>query len=623
MIELYKATNTNFTANGDLILDQVVSECTLSAELNGSWAIELTAQIDDSGAALEIEANDVIKVPTFMTDSEQLYRVNEPERSDTQVTATLYPIFYDAKSEVFLLDVRPTDKNGQETLDIMLASNSKYSAVSDITTTDTAYYVRKNFYEALNGDDDNSFINRWGGEILYNNFQIIVNSRAGGDYGVAVEYGKNISAITETTSLTDLATRIVPVAYGGYMLNGSEPWVDSDLIGSYPVVYTKEKTYSDIKLVDADSDEEGYTNMDDLRTALREAAEAEYSDNQVDRPIVTLDIDIVQLSETEAYKDYKDLETIRLGDTVHCKHKKLGIESDARCTKIEYDCLSKRVTALTLGKYTSSYFNDVSGALNAVSGAIRSDGTLIAEKITGIINGVNAQLSLQSTVAQKIDGRAFLIEDLDPDSGLYGAMEAGTQGLRIAKTRTADAQAWDWKTAITAAGMIADVIIAGILADQTGKSYWNLDTGELQLSGIFKQYDANGYQSLELNRNALRLFDWKDSGNFVGSIGATQDDATGRKGITIAADVGDKLSFGYFDGTTETHIQVVLSIDGSTGKLTISNTASGKLFPNNPGGGVVIDSGLVKSWSLNSYTGTVTVSGLALNFKDGLLISVG
>ena len=123
MIQLYKATNTNFTANGDLILDQVVSECTLSAELNGSWAIELTAQIDDSGAALEIEANDVIKVPTFMTDSEQLYRVNEPERSDTQVTATLYPIFYDAKSEVFLLDVRPTDKNGQETLDIMIESD--------------------------------------------------------------------------------------------------------------------------------------------------------------------------------------------------------------------------------------------------------------------------------------------------------------------------------------------------------------------------------------------------------------------------------------------------------------------------------------------------------------------
>ena len=615
MIQIYKNTNTNFDSNGDVILDPVVTKCSLSCELNGAWTLTLVASIDESGRALEITQTDVIKVPTFQSD-DQLYRVKKITPTDTQITAICVPVFSDSKGDVFLMDVRPTSKNGQDALTLMLASNDKYSASSDITTGNTAYYVRKNFVEALNGDDDNSFINRWGGEILYNNYQIIVNERVGGDYGVAIEYGKNISGIEETVDMSNVVTRIVPVAYDGYTLSGNTPWVDSSIKSSYPVLYTKEVKFSDLKL-------ENYTNLTALQTAMTAAANAMYTDDQIDKPDVTLNIDIVQISETEEYDDYKSLEEIGLGDTVHCKHSKLGISTDARCTKLTYDCQQRRVTNVTLGSFKNSFFSELSGALTAVNKAIKPDGTVMAEKIAGIINAVDAQLQLQSTVAKKVDGRAFLIEDLDTSSDMYGAMECGTQGLRIARERTADGKAWDWRTALTAAGLIADVIIAGILADQTGKSYWNLDTGELQLSGIFKQYDSNGYQSLELNRNALRVFDWKDSGNFVGSIGATQDDATGRKGITIAADVGDMLNLGYFDGTSDTHIKTIMSIDGSTGKLTIANMANGTLFPNNPGGGVIFDNGLVKSWSLNSYTGTVTVSGLALNFKDGLLISVG
>ena len=46
--------------------------------------------------------------------------------------------------------------------------------------------------EALNSNQDNSFINRWGGEILFDNYEIIVNSRVGEDRGVEIRYGKNI-----------------------------------------------------------------------------------------------------------------------------------------------------------------------------------------------------------------------------------------------------------------------------------------------------------------------------------------------------------------------------------------------------------------------------------------------
>ena len=49
----------------------------------------------------------------------------------------------DAADDCFLLDVRPTDKTGQQALDIMTAPNKKYTAETDITSTGTAYYQNK------------------------------------------------------------------------------------------------------------------------------------------------------------------------------------------------------------------------------------------------------------------------------------------------------------------------------------------------------------------------------------------------------------------------------------------------------------------------------------------------
>ena len=75
----------------------------------------------------------------------------------------------------------------------------------------TAYHQdQKNFIHALNGGEDNSFTNRWGGEIIYDNFQVIVNKRAGGDYGVQVLYGKNIekNGISEEADFQNVVTRI-------------------------------------------------------------------------------------------------------------------------------------------------------------------------------------------------------------------------------------------------------------------------------------------------------------------------------------------------------------------------------------------------------------------------------
>lgn len=177
MIQIYNPDNTDFEKNGDMTL--FPSSATVHTILNGSWFAELEHTIDAEGRWKYIQEEAVIKMPSF--NGEQLFRIKSKEKSDSGVVCEMEPIFFDSIGDCFLKDIRPTGKNGQEALDLMTAPNAKYSGQSNITRTATAYYQFKNLMEAINGDEDNSFINRWGGEILFDNFKIIINDRVGGD----------------------------------------------------------------------------------------------------------------------------------------------------------------------------------------------------------------------------------------------------------------------------------------------------------------------------------------------------------------------------------------------------------------------------------------------------------
>lgn len=483
MVQVYSEKNTNFSRNGDVTL--IPDEALLSAELNGPWVLNLHHPIDKKERWKHLTENAVLKVSSFNGD--QLFRIYNREKSDGGISVQAYPIFFDAGRDCFLTDVRPTGKNGQQALDIICAG-TKYSGESNITRATTAYYIRKNLMEAINGDLDQSFTNRWGGEILYDNYKVIINEHVGGDYGTELRYGKNIPSdgIKETIDMSGVVTRIYPKAFNGHALSGSG-YVDSPNIDAYPVAMCSELQFEDVKMrEDAQEDDEknGVVICDtqaELDNALIQKCRDQFAAG-IDKPKVSISADMILLQDTDQYKDYKVLESVSLGDTIHCKHSKLGIVTDARVIALEYDCIQKRVTSVELGDFKNDYFDRVTSSTGKVESIINPDGTIMAEKVQGILNGIYTQLKLQSTVAQKVKGRAFTIEDLDPDSPLYGCMTWGTQGLQLATKRTADGRDWDWTTAVTAQGIVADAIITGLLSDKTGRNYWNLDTGEFRLS---------------------------------------------------------------------------------------------------------------------------------------------
>jgi phage minor structural protein len=495
MIQIYNIENTNFDQNGDMSL--FPSSASVHAVLNGTWEVTLEHPKDSEDRWKYIKEGAVVKMPSF--NGEQLFRITHKEKSDSGISADLQPIFMDAADDCFLLDVRPTDKTGQQALDIMTAPNKKYTAETDITSTGTAYYQNKNLIEAINGDDENSFVKRWGGEIVYDNYKAIINRHAGSDRGVEILYGKNIAenGMKEEVDLRNVVTRIIPQAYNGYQIDGGAPWVDSPLIDKYPTVKYSTMKFEDVKMrADAQEDDEskGVIICDtpaQLEAALRKRCQEQWEAG-ADKPQVTISVDMVMIEDTELYADVKGLVEVSLGDTVHCRNNNLDIVTDARVTELEWDCVNDRILSVSLGDYQFDYISNQVSINNRIESAIREDGSVIGSQVQGILDAVKTQFHALRDVAQKQDVRAMLFEDLNPDSPTFGAMCLGSMGFEIASKRTADGKDWIWSTFGTGKGFFADYIIAGtMLADRIYGGTLTIG-GIDNIAGIIKVLDGNG-----------------------------------------------------------------------------------------------------------------------------------
>ena len=506
MIQIYNPDNTDYEKNGDMTL--FPSSAIVHPILNGTWEVTMEHPLDEEGRWKYIVDNAVVKMPSF--NGEQLFRITHKEKSDSGISADLQPIFLDAADDCFLLDIRSTDKTGQQALDLMTVPNSKYTAVSNITKTSTAYYQNKNLIEAICGDDDNAFLKRWGGEVVYDNYKVIIDQEAGSDKGVEILYGKNIAknGISEEVDMRSVVTRIVPKAYNGYQMEGDAPWVDSPLIDRYPTIKFQVMTFEDVKMkADASEDDEENgiiicETQAQLEGALKNKCQEQWKDG-IDKPAVSIKVDMVAVENTELYADVKDLVSVSLGDTVHCRNSKLDIVTDARVIELEWDAVKNEISSVTLGDYQFDYISNQMSLNNRIQSAIRSDGSVIGSQVQGILNAAKAQFHAMREVAQKQDIRAMLFEDLDPKSPTFGAMCLGTMGFEIASKRTANGTDWDWKTFGTGAGFLADFIVAGTMLADRIKGGTLVLGGVNNGNGIARVLNENGKEVVRLDKDGV------------------------------------------------------------------------------------------------------------------------
>lgn len=614
MISIYSTGNEDFNKNGNCTL--FPTSCLAHFEINGEWTVTMVHPLDERSDFIEKDA--ILKVPTPYGDL--LYQIKKYDKSDYDVQVTAYPIFLRAKGLApFLWDKRAVNCTGQDALDIILG-DSVYQGESNITMTSTAYFEQMNVIQAINGDTDNSFINRWGGEIAWLNNKVLINDRLGQENQFRAEFGYNLSGVTESYDDSEVITRIYPKAYNGYMLPDHES-IDSSLINNYTEPRPQIVEYSNIKLA-SDASENDAENgvivcdtLDDLYDELRSAASKDF-ENGCDLPKITYQVSLVDLSRLDIYKEFKDLVKINLGDSGKVRHRKMKIETTQRVISMDYDCILEKIDSMTLGSDTASFFEKVGSVTSSYEKVVdMKSNTVIAEKVQGIINAAKASLKAQKDVAHKQEIRAMLFEDLDPNSPTFGAMCAGTQGIQISKKRNETNTDWVWGTAIDFESIIADYIITGILSDKNGNFYLNMDTGELVMNdGTFKG-DLDTKQSIKIGKYLIlanQMKNYGDGNEGIIYVGEEGSDAyilmRDSVNFPVAGQVQKRVSL-VVGQASVTVLKESGSVNSEVVQITVGNTS------------LKVDANGIYAGSAKGLTGTYQVTN-SLTATNGLVTGV-
>ena len=357
LINLYRKDATNFENNGLGSLDQNIINPEISWTDNGAFTLEFKYPLFAKHGK-EIENSSIIKAND--ADGSNLFFVYKVTPSMGVVHVLCYQISYklafNSINDTFLVE-----KNGQMALNQMSNSTQyphPFKFFSDIQTVASSRVVRKNPIEfLLDTSLDNCFLNRWGGHIVRQNFNISVNTAYGSNKGYVIRHKKDLKGYEAQFDESTVITRIRPLGYDSLLL--PEIYVDSPLINSYTEPRIQQVEYSNVKVAEKAGDE-GFKTKEEAYTELRRLAKLEFSKNKVDIPDFSAKVSFVNLKQTDEYRWLQSLKDIKTGDIVKVIHAQDNFEIEAQMVSYKFNPLNNSYISITLGNYSKSFTSTVS-----------------------------------------------------------------------------------------------------------------------------------------------------------------------------------------------------------------------------------------------------------------------
>ncbi|PEA86374.1 phage tail spike protein [Bacillus thuringiensis] len=499
MITLYKPNETDFTHNGIAVLDAYIYEAEVEEISNGLYSFRFSYPLFAPNG-LEIEGMCIVKTPT--PDGDQLFRVTIPSTSMGELKVQCYHIFYDL-TENLIEDIFIQTTNGNGAMDRMSKEcqyKHPFHFYSDIPTIASARLVRKNPVEAiLDTGKDNTFINRWGGELKRDNFDVEMLQNRGRDRGVVIQHKKNLLGYEGHVDWKSPVTKIMPKGFDGLLL--PEKYVDSPLINKYPFPKIKVVEFEHIKAAVGDYvNDEDAIPLEEAYRRLREESKAMYDVNHIDQPKATYKVEFQELSQTEEYKNYQVLQRVWMGDTVTVEHAEDGIYIKAKVIGYKYDPLKKEYNSITLGNYKES-FTDISGRVDLVQEELsHMPGSILDAAKANATSLINSGFGGHV----RIYPERILIMDTKDEKTAKNVWQWNLNGLGYSSTGVNG----PYGTAITSDGrIVADFITAGTLSGNL------VQGGEITGSTLKTSNSAN---FVNISKQFIRLYESSKVRAFIG-----------------------------------------------------------------------------------------------------------
>ena len=219
-------------------------------------------------------------------------------------------------------------------------------------------------------DPDTGIVANLKGKLIRDNWDIFVNKNTSVDRGLRLSYGRNLTGVSWKRDTSNLINRVVPVAQkaNGTELTLDEMWVDSPILDSYPVIRTEYLKINE-KIGGEDPDGNAWTE-ETLKDHMRQKAAERFSVDNVDKPLVELEVQFILLGDSDEFRQYRKLERLSLYDTVLVEDPTLNLSLSLQLSEYSWDPARERFTGIKLGSVFEQRGRIING-YNLVDGSIR------------------------------------------------------------------------------------------------------------------------------------------------------------------------------------------------------------------------------------------------------------
>ena len=352
---LYEANETTFTSNGLGRLSDA-SRCVVIEERNGSYELEM--EYLEGGAHFpEITVSRIIFAkPAQLVQPQpfRIYKITKPLNG--RVTVYAQHISY----QLSLIPVTPFIANNasdalQGLKDHSVTTNP-FTVQSTVSTAGTFKPEDPASFRNMLGGMSGSVLDVFGGELEFDRYAIKLHASRGTDRGLTLRYGKNIVDINQEESIEETITGIMPYYkdQNDVTLYLNPPVVESSTAANYPFPrdipldmgnYIDEKAIREAHPTATEAQIEGY-----IKAAMLAAAQAYITAAGVGVPKVSIDVNFVNLGDTEEYKDLGGIfAQAALCDTVTVIFERLGISTTAKIVRTEWNVLLDKFEKITIG----------------------------------------------------------------------------------------------------------------------------------------------------------------------------------------------------------------------------------------------------------------------------------
>ena len=486
MIKLFQATDRDFSSNGDKIIQAIKAK--VKKQDNDEFYLELETGLEYVN---DIVGGNILVAPT--PQGEQAFRITNPQKTRKRITTKAKHVFYDSQNylikDSYVVDMNCN--NALEHLNNATDNESPFTTFSDIQTVDSYRCVRTSLGEAIS-----TVLERWGGHLVRDNFNISILSSIGQDNGVVVRYGKNLKDISVDENWDNVVTKLLPTGKDGIMLNALDNSVDPYVYSTvqYDTPFTKHVAFNqDINEEDFKSARTGNVNVKAYQRALiddlRQQAQTYVEANCYPSVNYTLNANLERITD--------------VGDVVEVIDERLDLDLLTNIISYEYDCILGKYTQLEFGNFKKELSNLVQNITQSVTQSLtistNNSNAAIQAELLDVTNQFDSVLSNGYVI---YDGDTIKVIDTLPKESAQNVVLINNQGISFSQDGINGTFTTVWS--IDGTFNMANTSVLNLTASLIKGGVLKLGSN-FDYNGVLELYDSSNTLIGKMDSNGLKM----------------------------------------------------------------------------------------------------------------------